>query len=562
MARREIETPRTSIRQVADQSTGIYAQAAEIGQDIIRVGQEAKINENLSKAQLEVNQLDKQYQVDFEHDPMNERGIAKLRSDKNKIYKTYGDQISPMFKRPWMDGTREISTKNDATQEIWAFKQTQVNSVKSINSSMEAMLSQAVIDGQNIADGKGSLLDAIANFELSKKRLAETGYSVLGKATTDEQLKHVTEDATKMLLSGVAEKNPISALKMLDNEGIKDSFSDQSEYLKMKKAIEARALNMQEIEGQRQVLGALKNENSLLAKSLEKPLGYAEVVTQTVDMNKWAQKYFMKANGYTKKGVSKKLDAGEKLQARASLYEDLESFTGGESSWWKEAKTFVGLETEKKVTSESVAKFQERIYESMATGVINDEQGATLLSQLVTPLVNQKEEELESYSDNAYFSADIGLKGLKRVYRNNIEIPLPKKGKTQKSKARYAETKALNDANKVKLYDYYMTALKANTESYKITMGELQKLPTEQKRKIMGDAQEEAQRLYLLDKQPALSTLTDIPNQIFAGGKLIQGVAGNRDLKPDFSTKGQFVILEKNGHKARRYSDGTIEVLN
>lgn len=544
MVQRDVSNYRSVGPQVAEQVTADLSdvatqrQIADAGQQIIAAGQEAKITENFSKAQLELNNLNNQYQIDYEDNPMG--GLEKLKEQQKKILDGYGDEISPFFRNQWVKNSIDLGNKNYAQNEAWAFKQTRVNTVKSVNNSIKNNLFQATTDGQNFGNSDETEVGAALNFRISRDKLAAFGDKRIGAATTTEMLESYNEDYMKSFISGVSETNPIKALKMLDDPKIKDSFRDPNQYTKMKEAVEARSLKVGEINAEKQVLSALKEENSLLAKSLETPLSYADLQKEfdRTGMSPGAQAFFMKANGYTKADGTRNVSDSDKIKGKAQLYTELTDLTSKEN-----------------LSSAEISAFQEKIYSAMNNGTLDNKEGVSYLNQIISPLVDQKEQTFKNFSDNSLIAPDIGFKGVQKMFESEIEI---KPAGDEKEVGEL--TKATNNANKVKLYDYYMTALTANAESYGAKVADIPKMDKVQQRKLYSESQAEAKRLYMLDQHPALSTMNDIPNQIFAGGKLIQGMAGDRAVKPDIAVPNPFQMqVGSDGYLYRMYSDGMRE---
>lgn len=223
MASRDTTNFRTVVNQVVENPNTLLAAGAEIGTEIIRQGQEAKINENISKAQLDLNQLQTQYQIDFESDPM--KGMEEYKQKRSEIFETYGSEISPVFRRYWNDSARKIMLTNDATQQGWALKQTRVNTVKAINESMKNNFKQANIDGQNFGNSDETEIGAFVNFETSKQHLAGWGNKNLGETTTSDILDGYDKDYMKSFISGVADSNPKKAAQLLESDSVKGMFT-------------------------------------------------------------------------------------------------------------------------------------------------------------------------------------------------------------------------------------------------------------------------------------------------------------------------------------------------
>lgn len=229
MASRDVTAQRTVGPQAALQETYVKGDVqslldagAELGQQIIKSGQEAKITENYSMAQMDLNRLKSQIEVDYEHDPF--QGAKKLKEEQSKIFEAYGKEISPFFRAPWDENVRELGFKVDAETEAWAFKQTRVNTVNSINRAIKNNLSQATVDGENFGNSDATEIGSLLNYQDSRNKLASFGDGNLGSETTTQMLEGYNEDYLKSFLSGVSDTNPLKALRMLDDPNVKASF--------------------------------------------------------------------------------------------------------------------------------------------------------------------------------------------------------------------------------------------------------------------------------------------------------------------------------------------------
>lgn len=223
MASRDTSNFRTVINTVTKNPNQFMAATAEIGADIIRQGQESKINENISKAQLDLSALQTQYQIDFETNPMG--GMEDYKQRRQEIFDNYGSDISPLFGRSWQDSVKKIELTNDATQQGWAYKQTRINTVRSINDSMKNNFKQANMDGQNFGNSDETEVGAYVNFELSQGQLTDWGNRNLGAGTTADMLDGYDKDYMKSFISGVADSNPQKAEALMADPKIKEMFS-------------------------------------------------------------------------------------------------------------------------------------------------------------------------------------------------------------------------------------------------------------------------------------------------------------------------------------------------
>lgn len=361
-------------------------------------------------------------------------------------------------------------------------------------------------------------------------------------ATMNKALK---QSVITNYLEGLAENDPLAALRRVEDEDIRNHFENIDDYQQMKDAIENRAKAVHEVMAQKEILNTLKDETNLLTQSVGQPLSFTEIEEATANMSVQAREYFMNAHGFSgKEGGQPKLSDAEKISGRAQLYTAIEQMKDQELS------------------SLDVAEFQQTIFEGVNKGVLTDEQGINYINNIVAPLVERKEETLKKYQTGKFnpFEDNLGFSGLKEIFDKDIAVPV-EKGTTVAAKKAAAFQTAINNGNKVKLYDYYMQSLGDQAESYGLRIGDIEGLNKGQRQKIYGDAQEQAYRMFLIDKNPVLGTLSDLPNMVLKDGDLIPGAAGKRNLKPDFSAGGGFTIIEKDGHRARRYDNGEIEVL-
>lgn len=224
MVARQIDNRRTVIEQAVKNPSQIPEMAAQVGKDIIRQSQEAKITEGLSKARFELNALDMQYQSDYATDPMG--GMDKYKQARTAIFDKYGKTIDPIFKRGYTNGVVDMTKDNDATMQVWGLRQARKNTVSSINTSMKASFDTANIDGQRFGMSNEEDLGAVLNFADSRNNLQTFGDKNLGEATTGEMLQNYDKDYMKSFVSGVAASNPEKAKRLLARDDVKTMFND------------------------------------------------------------------------------------------------------------------------------------------------------------------------------------------------------------------------------------------------------------------------------------------------------------------------------------------------
>lgn len=263
MAQRDLTTFREVNQVVAEHPDQLLSAVGKVGGEIMRQGQEARINENLSKAQLELGQLENKYQIEFESDPM--KGMDGYRQERQAIFDRYGEDISPLYRRFWNDSTRKVNNQNEATQQTWALRQTQVNTKRAIAESMKNNFLQANLDGQKFGKSEDTEVGAYMNFASSKSHLAGWGNKNLGEETTGALLSDYDKDYVKSFISGVANSNPKKAAEILASDDMKARFTsdelDTMENVVRKSAKRAEIGSLfQEMEGEDQVTDIVMGE--------------------------------------------------------------------------------------------------------------------------------------------------------------------------------------------------------------------------------------------------------------------------------------------------------------
>lgn len=507
MVDRNTESYRTSNVQVADTSGNALTQAVvNVGQDIIKTSQEAKIAENFSKAQLELGQLNQKYQTDYQGNPLG--GMDKLKAAQQQIFDKYGGEISPFFKKPWNDSVRELGTQNEAKTQAWAYGQMRQNTVQSVNTAIKNSLSQASIDGEAIGNGTQTIAGAMVNFAQSHKNLIGMANS-LGQTDGTKMLEDHKEDYMKSVLSDMAQTNPMMALKSMDDPAVKSSFSNHEQYTKMKEAIGNRALKVQEVNAEKEVLGILKNENSLLAKSMTAPISWGEL-QQEFATNKTslsAQAFFMKANGFTKADGTKNIDLDAQVKYQSDLYDQIISTT-----------------SKPDISAKDVSELQQKVYTGMANGALTQKEGVDYLNHLLTPVADKKSATLDNFSSgvNNPFMDNLGFDAVKTAFTSEFATKVPD-GETPGP-----FTVKRDNENKIKLFDYYKASLENEAGKLNIPYGSIPDLPLGQRREIYQRAQDEAKTLYLKEKYPDLANAKEMPASIVDGnGKKINTGLGN-----------------------------------
>lgn len=462
---------------------------AEIGTDIIKRSQEAKIVENLSTAQIELGKLSNDFQIKYQGDPFNEDGLKEFKEQRQSVLDKYGENISPFFGRAWSDSAAKLSNQIDLGVQSWGFKQAVTNTRQSIANANSNGQIQAEQAGEALGRGEIDLPELMLTISSSVQDIKAYGQANLGETSTDTLAHDMVQDRIKGAMSGLAKTNPVQALRFMNSDAVKGAVTNQPEWAEFTKAVENRALNFQDVAKQTEILNTLKGENALLASG--KVLSYSEIQQTTGGMSEEAKKYFLRINGYTKDGDGDgpAWDDDRKIQERAGLYDKIASLSQNEN-----------------FTPEDVQGLQGDIYKLMRKDALTQNQGADFLGGLVQPVISQQEERMQEFSTGHYnpFKTNAGFSDMQEYYDTEIEIK-PAEGKKKVSSL----DNAINATNKTNLYDNYWNSLQTQAAKKNIPVGDIANSPD--KDAIYAKAKQDAINDYKAKSSPVLKVQPSIP---------------------------------------------------
>lgn len=517
MANRDLTNFREVQRVIAEPTSDLVPTVAKLGQDIIRQSQEAKIVENMSAAQLDLNRLTNEFQTQYEGDPFNEQGIKEFREKRAAVLEGYGSNISPMFGRAWKENASRLANQNDLMTQSWGYKQAAVNTKNSIGKSMQNYLNQAALDGETFGADGADNIDTFLNYAQAREQLDSFGGKYLGEESVKALTDSFEQDWAKTFISGVAKENPVKALRLMENEAVKSTITDENDFAKFRDAIETRAIKFQDVAIQNEVLGKLKNGNALLASG--RTLSYAEIQQASSGLSEPAKEYFMKVNGYSDGAdgavgadglpLKGRLKLDQKLQYKAEIYDDLTQAAQAEN-----------------IETVDIERLQNKIYDGMRRGAITQEEGAEYLDQIFNPVIEQKQAALEDYSGGDWnpFKENVGLTGINK-YLESTAIK-PAEGEEEAGKI----SSAINSANKANLYDSYMKELRVEAAKNNVRIADIPKLDNAYD--VYAKAQAAAINNFKTRSAPVLNVQPSIP--ITAIKKLIENPEKAEDFDAMF----------------------------
>ena len=493
MASRDLSNFRSVVSQVTENKDSLLNLGASITESIVRQGQEAKINESASQVSLELTALQNQYQIDFEGDPMG--GLEKYKADRQKIFDGYGKGISPLYGRQWQETTRNMAARNDAMQQGWALKQTRVNTVNSINTSMKNNFSQASADGMTFGQRDDADIESFINFAASKTELEKFGDRNLGEETTSSILETYDEDYMKSFLSGVSEVNPLKALSLMDKDAVKNGFSNPAEYSEIKGNIENRALNFQKIAIQKEALGALKANDDIINRSIDKPFSQAEILQLSNNVSKPTKDYLMTLGGFKTGGST--LSDFEKAKSKAKLQERVLDY---------------GVNPD--IGASSLQGIQDDLITALNDKVITKDDWQFYTNQLMQPYAAQVEENLSQFQfdkSNFFGLAEDTKIGFSQVKSDLQPLLIGYDSETgEVSEDKISEDDFFyNNQQRIKMYSQYERSLRRVAEKNGITPDGILKLPSSDRDILLQQAAGDAKKNYFMDKFPSTRAMAD-----------------------------------------------------
>jgi len=531
----------TPFREVTGQAVENKGQSLlEVGVDIadqiVRQGQEAKIVENLSNAEMEVRALENQYRIDNEGDPFG--GLDKYKNDRKKIFDKYGGDISPLYGREWRNRSSDVAIRNDATQQAWGLKQTRVNTVNSINTNIKNSMSKAADDGRNFAASSGTDPEAFINYAVSRETIQEFGDRNLGSETTAGMLEGFDEDYMKSFLSGVSESDPLRAVSLMDNDTVKDSFSDQAQFLKMKDAMTARAKRFQKAQKSARSVGGMSAENSLIGQIGN--MSYADLQQNFSEfsMSPQVQAFYEEVNGYASQRAAvkgaEKINLKRKFQTVISEALSKDDLTDGD-----------------------LRLMQDAIYGGMNKKVLSDSEGFGYINELMQPLLEKKRANIDQFKTGQFnpFQENLGLDTLDaEIVQITGLADMPQRNIGND------DALAINETTNA-MYDAYLGSLMQEAKSRDMTVADLSGLPFSEEKAIYDKALKVAKDGVLKSIYPSLANVEEMPATIIDGDRKINTGLSKGGATQNVKTPNTKIATDANGNKALVEVDNNGKIL-
>lgn len=192
--------------------------------------QKIKIDTNLTKARIDLDNLNNKYRLANQGNPDNPEAKLKLQQDMHKILSDYGAGIDPIAKMDWERSANKLASGYEIANNDWAFKQRAENAKLDVAENINANLSLARSAGM-----RGDIGAAVADYANSYNQLFSYALKNMGETDARQLLINYEEQYMESYINGLASVNPQAALEALKQPEIAASLkSDGAQDMMMK----------------------------------------------------------------------------------------------------------------------------------------------------------------------------------------------------------------------------------------------------------------------------------------------------------------------------------------
>lgn len=176
--------------------------------------EKVKIDTNETKARIELDNFQKQWQLANQANPDNAQAKADFQTGMQSILDKYGQQINPVARMDWNVTANKLKTSFDVANNDWAFKQKGENAKANVAENINLNLDLAYRHGL-----EGNIEGGWADLDSSYRQLYSYAMPALGEMGAKDLLSEYKGNFTKSFLSGLIERDPQEALNFLNEEG-------------------------------------------------------------------------------------------------------------------------------------------------------------------------------------------------------------------------------------------------------------------------------------------------------------------------------------------------------
>lgn len=176
--------------------------------------EQIKIDTNSTKARIELDNFQSQWQLQNQANPDNEQAKVQFQSGMQSILDKYGQEISPMARMEWNIAANKLKNGYDAANNAWAFKQRAENAKINVAENINLNLDLAYRNGL-----QGNIEGGWADLDSSYRQLYSYALPALGENGAKDLLSEYKGNFTTSFVTGLIERDPQEALDFLNEEG-------------------------------------------------------------------------------------------------------------------------------------------------------------------------------------------------------------------------------------------------------------------------------------------------------------------------------------------------------
>lgn len=483
--------------------------------------QKIKIDTNLTKARIELDNLNNQYRLDNQGRPDNPEAKLKLQQDMRNVLNKYGADIDPIAKLDWERSANKLTSGYEIANNDWAFRQRAENAKLDVAENMNLNYQKAYQYGRS-----GNYEMAQVDLDISHEQLENFGTSVLGATGTRKLLEDYRKDYVKNFISGQMMTDPEGAILALDNEKIQKTIGDPRQIEDLRGFALAKFDTLKRIKEGKRIAEDIKRGSGLLNASVNGSLSLEKIEANLPENASETYKNLIYSlNGFRKKNG--KLTTDEKAKRTLEVYDRMNRVLA-----------------DPKASPEDFAAVQEYLYEAMESGAMSKNEGINVLNKLYDPLQKSWAERLSPYSEDSLFAADHGAALVQNFIEDNYIVSPGKKDKLKRN-IEAANNKARADGYRI-YYDYLQQEVMKYPE-YKSIADVLTESDETKKNEILDAAAEQTRQNFNQRRFERLKRIKpeQQPNAVLDENMLTENSDRIENSKQGVPVKGGIITVGK-----------------
>lgn len=212
------------------------------------------------------NEINTKYQAD----PTNPQREVELQQAFETLSNQY--KINPVCQKQWADIKNNVYNRYKTYNAKWQEEQLNTNAKINLENSYKQFVNQASMLGSNGA----SVEEVRLLYANSIEALKNGATSQLGEVIVGNALNSATHDYMASYISGLIENNPALAIKMLDDESLRNDIGDSGTIQKLQQSARSKMLKQTEIEAVDRIADYVTKNHEVFSKALDGTLTTAE----------------------------------------------------------------------------------------------------------------------------------------------------------------------------------------------------------------------------------------------------------------------------------------------